>query len=430
MGLYAHDIDTDVDTRKPKGGTMPRTLRAPKLETRTARLKLPIAKRPYWTQIGTGISLGYRRNAGPGTWSVRVAHAGGHWSEVIATADDYTDANGATVMDYWQAADKVRTIGQSARYGGHSGKLGTVLEALDAYEATLRTRGADVGNANRVRMYLPAALAAKAVATLTLVDFKAWRAALTKAGLTPAAANRTNAGFRAALNLAAAEDERIANTRIWQRALANARGAGRARNVILDETQIRAVIAAAYEQGPEFGLLIELAATTGARVSQLSRIEVRDLQADRADPRLLMPASRKGNGDKRIERRPVPIPTGLAARLRAGAAGRAITAPLLVKPTGDAWQKSNHGHPFARAAKRAGLNPAEVTIYALRHSSITRQLLAGVPTRLVAALHDTSIKMIEHTYNRHIADHSDTIARRALLDLSAPAGANVVPLAR
>jgi hypothetical protein len=71
-----------------------------------------------------------------------------------------------------------------------------------------------------------------------------------------------------------------------------------------------------------------------------------------------------------------------------------------------------------------------VTIYALRHSSITRQLLAGVPTRLVAALHDTSIKMIEHTYNRHIADHSDTIARRALLDLSAPAGANVVPLAR
>ena len=183
MGLYAHDIDTDVDTRKPKGGTMPRTLRAPKLETRTARLKLPIAKRPYWTQIGTGISLGYRRNAGPGTWSVRVAHAGGHWSEVIATADDYTDANGATVMDYWQAADKVRTIGQSARYGGHSGKLGTVLEALDAYEATLRTRGADVGNANRVRMYLPAALAAKAVATLTLVDFKAWRAALTKAGL-------------------------------------------------------------------------------------------------------------------------------------------------------------------------------------------------------------------------------------------------------
>ena len=178
MGLYAHDIDTGIDTRKPKGGTMARTLRAPKLETRTARLKLPIAKRPYWTQIGTGISLGYRRNAGPGTWSVRVAHAGGHWSQAFATADDYADANGATVMDYWQAGDKARTIGQSARHGGNSGKLGTVAEALEAYAAALRARGADVGNADRVRMYLPEALAAKAVAALTKVDFKPWHAAL------------------------------------------------------------------------------------------------------------------------------------------------------------------------------------------------------------------------------------------------------------
>jgi hypothetical protein len=38
--------------------------------------------------------------------------------------------------------------------------------------------------------------------------------------------------------------------------------------------------------------------------------------------------------------------------------------------------------------------------------------------------------MIEKTYSRHIADHSDTIARRALLDLSEPADANVVTLVR
>jgi hypothetical protein len=39
-------------------------------------------------------------------------------------------------------------------------------------------------------------------------------------------------------------------------------------------------------------------------------------------------------------------------------------------------------------------------MYALRHSSIVRQLLAGVPVRIVAAGHDTSVKMIEHTYSR------------------------------
>jgi hypothetical protein len=60
---------------------------------------------------------------------------------------------------------------------------------------------------------------------------------------------------------------------------------------------------------------------------------------------------------------------------------------------------------------------------ALRHSSIVRQLLAGVPVRVVAVNHDTSIVMIERTYSRHIGDHADALARVALLDTTvAPAG--------
>ena len=46
-------------------------------------------------------------------------------------------------------------------------------------------------------------------------------------------------------------------------------------------------------------------------------------------------------------------------------------------------------------AKKAGLE--EITIYALRHSNIVRQLLAGVPVRVVAVNHDTRIRMIERT---------------------------------
>ena len=69
-----------------------------------------------------------------------------------------------------------------------------------------------------------------------------------------------------------------------------------------------------------------------------------------------------------------------------------------------------------------------VTIYALRHTSIVRQLLANVSIRIVATLHDTSVKMIERTYSRHIAEHTDALARRALLDVSQPSAANVVLL--
>jgi hypothetical protein len=37
-------------------------------ETPSARLRLPIQKKPHWLRLGPGLSLGYRRNAGAGTW--------------------------------------------------------------------------------------------------------------------------------------------------------------------------------------------------------------------------------------------------------------------------------------------------------------------------------------------------------------------------
>ena len=80
------------------------------------------------------------------------------------------------------------------------------------------------------------------------------------------------------------------------------------------------------------------------------------------------------------------------------------------------------------AVKRAGMDPDKVTIYALRHSSIVRQLLKGIPIRVVADAHDTSVAMIEKTYSKHISHHADELVRAALLDLNVPPTGNVVPL--
>ena len=57
-------------------------------------------------------------------------------------------------------------------------------------------------------------------------------------------------------------------------------------------------------------------------------------------------------------------------------------------------------------------------MYALRHSSIVRQLLASVPVRVVAAGHDTSVAMIERNYSRYITDHADALVRSAMLNLA------------
>lgn len=69
-------------------------------------------------------------------------------------------------------------------------------------------------------------------------------------------------------------------------------------------------------------------------------------------------------------------------------------------------------------------NPAKVTLYALRHTSIVRQLLAGIPIRIVAAVHDTSVREIEATHSAFITDHSDDLIRDTL-----PKPAEVVPVA-
>jgi len=123
----------------------------------------------------------------------------------------------------------------------------------------------------------------------------------------------------------------------------------------------------------------------------------------------------------------VPIPAALAMRLRQIAAGRPAHAPLLLKPDSNPWGRSDHLRPFQRTVTRAGLD-SSVTIYALRHSSIVRALLGSVPARVVAANHDTSVMQLERTYSKYIADHSDAVARQALLNLEQPAAANVLPL--
>jgi integrase len=258
---------------------------------------------------------------------------------------------------------------------------------------------------------------------LTTKELRRWRDGL-RSSRAPSSVTRTCKSMKAALNLCAAHDVRITNQKAWQLGLAGLPDAHVARHVGLSEQDVRTIVAAAHAQDAALGLFVETAAVTGARPSQLSRLEVADLD-DRGDPRLMMPSSRKGKGRKRIERRPVPVPVGLAVKLRQAAESRRPHDSLLTRGDGTRWQHGDHVRPFRAAAAAAGL---DVTLYALRHASIIRMLLSGVPTRVAAAQHDTSVPMLERSYSPYILDHSDAMVRRAMLDLAAPAADNVVTL--
>jgi integrase len=413
---------------------MARRPRASRLETRTARLKLSVRLKPYdFTPISPGIALGYRRNHAAGTWVLRASDGrGGNWTKRVAFADDYEDTDGEHVLTWWQAQERARKL---ARGNVDVGRPATVADAVDGYRCDLIARGGDVTNATRIRGHLTPSLATKPVALLSARDLAGWRDGLLAGGkLKRASVLRLFKAFKAALNLCARLDSRIRSEKAWRDGLSGLTETFATRNAsALSDAQVHAVVAAAYAEDRGFGLYIETAAITGARLSQIVRLDVGDLQ-DGTEPRLLMPCSRKGGGRRAITRKPVPITLSLAAKLKAAAAGRAPDSPLLLRADGLRWQagsKNDHSQSFARAALAAGavIDGKPVTAYALRHSSIVRSLLSGVPARITAAVHDTSVVELERTYSAFITDHADAIARRGLLAPLAATHAKVVPLA-
>jgi integrase len=405
---------------------MARRPRASRIETRTARLKLPVRWKPYdFAPVSPGIAVGYRRNKAAGVWVVRVADGrGGNWTKRVGLADDFENSDGENVLNWFEAIDKARKL---ARGNDDAGRPATVADAVNAYERDLGARGGSTTNASRIRKHLTPTLAAKPVGLLTARELAHWRDALLAGGMKPATVVRLCKATKAALTLAARRDHRITNRAAWSDGLGGLADGSTSRNVQrLTDDQVRAVVEAAYAIDPAFGLYAEVAAVTGARVSQIARLTVADLQ-DGREPRLMMPASRKGRSGRKPGKRPIPIPPGLAQKLTSN---RRPETPLLLRSDGQAWQSttsSDHLDLYRQAADRAGVSG---TMYALRHSSIIRALLKNVPARVIAAQHDTSILMLEVTYSSHISDFADALTRPALLDLSTAPAPKVVSLSK
>ena len=226
--------------------------RTSKLETATARRRLDGRRKPYYATISPGIQLGYRRNIGGGSWSVRCIAQGADWIKKIALADDLEPADGKHVLTYWQAIDVARALARRQPSADDASRPVTVGEALDRYQRDLDSRGADAQNASRVRRHLNASLATKPVALLTMNDLRHWRDGLVSKGVAPATFNRTRAGLRAALELAATLDHRITNRETFRVGLKGLRDTKTARRAVLPDADVLRIVRAAYEHDRAF----------------------------------------------------------------------------------------------------------------------------------------------------------------------------------
>jgi integrase len=409
---------------------MARKVRHSALESRSARLKLPVRRKPYTgPSLARGVILLYRRNRTSGSWVVKVSNGhGAYWTKAIGFADDYEDSDHKNILTFFEAQDAAKKLARGEDGVANSAPI-TIDGALKDYKRDLVARNAGPYNASHPRVHLTPVLLAKPVQLLTAHELKKWRDSLL-GKIAPATINRLCNSICAALELAALHDERIKNRDAWETGLAGLPDAQKARNVVLTDDKVRAFVAEAYAHDAKLGLLVDVLAVTGARPSQATRLLVEDLRYHPVKPQLKMPKSGKGGGrnrsQKKHERFSVPITPALAAKLKEAAGNRLDDMPLLLRSDGSPWgdDPSNQYREGVREiVKAVGLDPEVVTLYALRHSSIVRMLLRNVPIRLCASLHDTSTGQIERNYSKHITEHSDDHARAALLHLEpVPAG--------
>jgi integrase len=389
---------------------MARSVRKAGLETRTARLKLPVARKPLFIRIGPGLSLGYRRNKIAGTWVLRLADGkGGATTKAIGTADDYEDANGAAVLDYWQAQERARLVARSSDGSGSVRPL-TVRRAAEVYLETLDARNPRTARDTRGRLNLHflGKFGDELVTSLTKARLEGWLNSLVFKGPDREAvrrskdtANRVLSMVKALLNHALRDPTNgISDDHAW-RLVRPFHGVAVPRAVHFSVEQARALIEAAPDK--DFAELLTAGFLTGARYGELIACSVRDFD----------PIAKTLRVDGKTGPRVIVLQPKAVTFFKLISKGRVAGEPLLRRSDGTCWNRSHQQRRMAAALERAGLDK-EGTFYALRHSYISRAIEGQVPLNIIADNCGTSIRMIETTYAKVLAGkRREFIERRA-----------------
>src|SRR5262245_60576135 len=409
---------------------MARTVRETSLATRSARLRLAVASKPYWRVIEQGLHLGYRRRATGGSWIARRRNDEGVYRETkLGLADDLQDANGDTIVDFSQAQQFARKwCIQEQRLAAGIGPTPdgpyAVAVAIADYLQDYRRRGRKSveGIESVVNRNILPALGKLPVSKLTPQRLRDWHRSLAErarywrsrrgapvnsAPFDPkdaedvrrrrASANRCLTYLKAALNLAW-RNGLVPSDDAWRRVKPfRAAEAPLVRYLSADEiARLRNTTAGGFRD------LVHLALLTGCRYGELTRFRVADYNAD------------VGTLSVRIAKggkvRHVTLTEEASAFLDRLVAGRSPEEPLLRRDDGRAWKRAEQVRPMREACARAGIVPA-VGFHVLRHTHASLLAMRAVPMAVIARqLGHADTRMTEKHY-AHLAPNyvADTI---------------------
>jgi integrase len=409
---------------------MGRTVRNPKLDTRSARAKLKRRREPYWCAIAPGRALGYRR-IGPqgGTWIAKLRLAGaGRWLQSLGPADDALEV-GPDVLTFTEAQEKARQWfvekARKATGAPEPSQALTVADVVNAYlDWTKKHRRSTTAREWRymANAHILPALGKLEVAKLTIARLRMWHEDLaeqpgrlrTRRGeqqryrqrdddpdairARRATANRNLTVLKAALNHAWQGGRIAGSDEAWRR-VKPFRGADAARVRYLQIDECTRLLNACE---PDFRRLVRGALVTGARYSELCRAEVRDINPDSAS--LLVRESKGGKP------RHIPLDDAATAFLATIAAGRLPGEPLFARSGGGRWGKSHQRRPLIEACRTARIEPA-IGFHILRHTWASLRIMAGLPLMVAAqVLGHSDTRMVE----KHYGHLSESFIREAV----------------
>ena len=393
---------------------MARRVKDSNLADGTARLGLKVRTGSIsWRLIGAGLHLGWRRGKTDGRWLIRRYQGAGKYAvETLAAADDYSDADGAAILNFHQAQEaaraRVAAIAEAAKSSPY-----TVGNALDDYVKWLEDEGKasayDVGL--RLKACVADELRNVELANLTAPQLKAWHRALAKK---PArvrsksgkqkyrsapksaeerrkravSANRVLASVKAAFNHAWG-DEKVPTDVAWRRVKPikkiGSQTVNKARAVFFELDECRRLINAA--QG-DFRMLTQAALETGCRYGELVRLTVGDFKSNRGT--LHIRESKSGK-----ERDVILTDDGIALFTRITMGRQGDDVMLL---NGDReWRRSEQRPLMIEACKGAGVRPAG--FHQLRHTYASHAVMNKMPLIVLATnLGHSDTRMVEEHY--------------------------------
>jgi integrase len=248
------------------------------------------------------------------------------------------------------------------------------------------------------------------VSSLTKSDLDGWLASMVAVSDDPErvrrskdSANRVLSMIKALLNHAVRDPANgLSDDAAW-RLVRPFHGASKPRDIRYTDEEVRRLVERTADDS--VARLITGVFLTGTRYGELAGARI--AQFDARAKTLRLNVSKTGA-------RTIILQTSAADFLSKISEGRDPQGFLFVRRDGSRWKKSDQTRPIKEALRAAGFS-TDGTIYALRHTYISRAIEGGVPLNVIADNCGTSVRMIEKTYAKILAEK-----RREFIELGAP----------